>query len=144
MNRHQAEQVASMLNEQNELTIKYSADIVLLDADNYLIHQDSNGNVVACAELREVQWYQYELSHVTVATAHKREGHGRTLLKEAEERARNNNASILQCTIRAGNVPSESLFSTYGFKSVCRFYNLSSKKTVAVWQYVLSVAPAAN
>jgi N-acetylglutamate synthase-like GNAT family acetyltransferase len=142
MDRRQAEQIATLLNEQNQLTVQYTAEKVLEHSDNYLVRLDSAGQVLACAELKKVQWYQFELLHVTVAQEHHRQGHARALVAEAEKKAIELGARILQCTIRAGNTASEELFKSSGFSSVCRFYNPSSKNIISVWQRVLLPPPS--
>jgi N-acetylglutamate synthase-like GNAT family acetyltransferase len=142
MDRSQAEQIAVLLNTQNQLTVQYTADRVLEHRDNYLVRLDDAGHVVACAELKKVQWYQFELLHVTVAQKNHRQGHARALVAEAEKQAIQLGARILQSTIRAGNTASEELFKSSGFESVSRFYNVHSKNIIGVWQRVLSPAPS--
>lgn len=142
MDHHQAEQIAVLLNAQNQLTVPYTADRVLEHRDNYLIRLDDVGQVVACAELKRVQWYQFELLHVTVAQKNQRQGHARALIDEAEKQAIQRGARILQSTIRADNTASEQLFKSLGFESVSRFYNVKSKNIINVWQRVLSPAPS--
>lgn len=144
MDRSQAAQIAKLLNEQNQLTVKYTAEKVLEHSDNYLVRLSSTGHVLACAELKKVQWYQFELLHVTVAQEHHRQGHARALVAEAEKKALQFGARILQSTIRARNTASEELFKSSGFNSVCRFYNPASKNIISVWQRVLSEPPSNN
>ena len=144
MDRSQAEQIATLLNTQNQLTVQYNADRVLEHAGNYLVRMDSSGQVAACAELKKVQWYQFELLHVTVAQQHHRQGHARSLVAEAVDRATKGGARILQSTIRVGNTASEELFKSSGFEAVSRFYNARSSNTIGVWQRVLSEAPSNN
>ena len=144
MDRSQAEQIATLLNTQNQLTVRYDADRVLDHQDNYLVRLDSSGKVVACAELKKVQWYQFELLHVTVAQQHHRQGHARSLVAEAQDRAIEGDARILQSTIRAGNTASEELFKSSGFELVSHFYNARSNNTIGIWQRVLSEAPSNN
>ena len=127
-----------LLNAQNELTVQYTAEMVLEHQDNYLFRLDESGLVIACAELKKVQWYQFELLHVTVAQKNQRQGHARSLVVEAEERAIKLGARILQSTIRADNSASEALFISSGFESVSRFYNVTSKNIISVWQRVLT------
>ncbi len=67
MDGNHAEQIATLLNAQNQLTVQYTASRVLEHQDDYLVRLDDAGQVVACAELKQVQWYQFELLHVTVA-----------------------------------------------------------------------------
>lgn len=140
-NKH-AEQIAMLLNDQNQLVVQYTADRVLEHKDNYLVRLDNSGKVIACAELKQVQWYQFELLHVTVALKNQKQGHARALVAEAERRAIHRGARILQSTIRAGNSASEALFKSSGFKSVSRFYNTKSKNIISVWQRVLSPIPS--
>ena len=142
MDRNQAEQIATLLNAQNQLTVQYTADRVLKCQNNYLIKQDNSGWVIACAELRQVQWYQFELLHVTVAQKNQRQGHARALVSEAVNQAIHRDARILQSTIRADNKASEELFKSSGFEPVARFYNATSKNIIGVWQRVLSPAPS--
>src|SRR6185312_1702884 len=103
MDRSQAEQIAELLNTQNQLAVPYTADRVLQHGDSYLVRLDDSGQVVACAELKKVQWYQFELLHVTVAQQNRRQGYARSLVVEAEKLAILLGARILQSTIRAGN-----------------------------------------
>lgn len=142
MDRSHAEQIAMLLNAQNQLTVRYTADSVLEHQDNYLVRLGDLGQVVACAELKQVQWYQFELLHVTVAQKNQRQGHARALVAEAEGRAIHRGARILQSTIREGNLASEALFKSSGFESVSRFYNVRSKNIIGVWQRVLSPVPS--
>lgn len=67
MDNSHAEQIAMLLNAQNQLVVQYTADKVLEHQDNYLVRLDDSGKLIACAELKQVQWYQFELLHVTVA-----------------------------------------------------------------------------
>lgn len=144
MDRSQAEQIAALLNTQNQLTVHYDADRVLEFQANYLVRLDSAENVIACAELKKVQWYQFELLHVTVSHAHHRQGLARSLISEAQDRAIEGGARILQSTIRSGNTASQELFKSSGFELVSTFYNARSKNIIGVWQRVLSEAPSNN
>jgi N-acetylglutamate synthase-like GNAT family acetyltransferase len=143
MEKRHASQVAKLLNEQNKLTVQYTAEKVLEHADNYLLRFDDSGDVVACAELKFVQWYQFELLHVTVAPTNKRKGLASALVAEAESRARKKGAEILQSTIRKGNEESEGLFGKSGFQAVSTFLNAQSGNLIRVWQKVL-VPPPSN
>lgn len=144
MDHSQAEQIATLLNTQNQLTIQYTADRVLKHKSDYLIRRDEVGLVVACAELKRVQWYQFELRHVTVAKEHQRRGHARALIAIAAKQAVEGSGRILQCTIRAGNTASEELFKSSGFLPVSRFYNARSRNIIGIWQRVLSPPPRSD
>jgi ribosomal protein S18 acetylase RimI-like enzyme len=136
----QAEKIASLLNERNELTIKYTGKRVLEHANNYLCRFSSAGEVIACVEVKKVQWYQTEILHLTVATSHLRQGHAKALLCEAERVARSDAARLLQCTIRVGNIESQGLFEGFGFVHVGTFLNQGSGNNVGVFQKILSNA----
>ena len=135
-----ANQIAALLNERNQLTVKYTRQRVLEHAENYLCRTSEFGQVVACVEVKSVQWYQTEVLHLTVAASEIRKGHAKALLCEAERVSRANGARVLQCTIRESNAESRSLFEGFGFLHVSTFNNPSSGNNVAVFQKVLSSA----
>lgn len=142
MRSDHARQIADLLNQQNQLIVNYTADRVLQHADNYLVRLDQDGQVIACAELKRVQWYQFELLHVTVAQHVQRMGHARSLMAEAATKGAALDARMLQATIRTGNTASERLFESSGFQLVSRFYNVRSGHFIGVWQRVLSPVAA--
>ncbi|PKO51802.1 MAG: hypothetical protein CVU27_05350 [Betaproteobacteria bacterium HGW-Betaproteobacteria-20] len=135
-----AEQIAALLNERNQLTRRYTRVSVLEHADNYICRFSEENNVVACVEVKSVQWYQSEVLHLTVAASQTRKGHAKALLCEAERTAWSRGARLLQCTIRDGNTESRSLFEGFGFSHVSTFNNPISGNNVAIFQKVLSSA----
>jgi N-acetylglutamate synthase-like GNAT family acetyltransferase len=135
-----AEQIAALLNERNQLKRKHTRESVLEHAGNYICRFSKENNVVACVEVKSVQWYQSEVLHLTVAASQTRKGHAKALLCEAERVARSKGARLLQCTIRDGNTESRSLFEGFGFLHINTFNNPSSGNNVAVFQKVLSSA----
>ena len=136
----QADQIARLLNERNELTVQYTRQRVLDHSDNYLCRYSDAGDVIACVEVKKVQWYQTEILHLTVAVPHERRGHAKALLCEAERVARANGARLLQCTIRIGNTASRRLFEEFGFSNVGTFLNQESGNNVGVFQKIVSNA----
>lgn len=120
--------------------MKHTRQLVLEHAENYLCRISESGKVVACVEVKKVQWYQTEVLHLTVAASEIRKGHAKALLCEAEHVSRANCARLLQCTIREGNAESRSLFEGFGFSHVSTFNNPSSGNNIAVFQNVLSSA----
>lgn len=132
-----ADQISALLNERNQLTVKYTRKRVLEHAGNYLCRFSDANEVVACVEVKSVQWYQTEILHIAVAASHTRKGHAKALLCEAERIARANGARLLQCTIREGNIESRALFEGFGFSRVGTFNNPSSGNNVAVFQKML-------
>jgi len=135
LERH-AEQVAALLNERNHLTVKYTAEKVRDEAEAYLLEID-NDVVVGCVEVRYVQWYQWEIRHLSVRSSHEGKGLGKRLIQQAEERALGGGARIVQCTIRVGNIASEESFRRSGYREACCFFNARSGGYIAVWQKVL-------
>jgi len=136
----QSQQVATLLNERNQLTVQYTSASVAEHAGNYLVHLGARDEVLACVEVKRVQWYQCEVLHLTVAAAQERKGHGKALLCEAEKAARARGARLLQCTIREDNSASRGLFENFGFSQVGTFHNKNSGNNVAIFQKVLANA----
>lgn len=137
MTQEQADQVANLLNARNQLQGEYTAEKVLQHADNYLIELHE-GTVIACVEVKRVQWYQWELCHLSVDEAHERKGLGKRLIRRAEDKALKGGARIVQCTIRVGNEPSERAFRRCGYREACCFFNARTDRYINVWQKVLS------
>lgn len=100
----EAEEIAALLNRRNELTVRYTRERVLNQMDDYLCRYGNSGHVIACIQVKTVQWYQCEVLHLTVAKEDEGQGHARVLLLEAERAARLRNARLLQCTIRQDNI----------------------------------------
>lgn len=136
----QAEQIAALLNERNELTVQYTKQRVLEQANNYLCRYSESGQVIACVEVKKVQWYHSEILHLAVALSHEGKGHAKALLCKAERVARTNGARLLQCTIRAGNTASKKLFEGFGFVHVGTFLNQGTGNNVGIFQKILSNA----
>lgn len=136
MERRQADEIAQLLNSRNQLEIPYTAQKVLQHADDYLFDLDAEA-VVACVEIKKVQWYQWEICHLSVAKTHEGQGRGKALIRRAEEKAKTGRARIIQCTIRVGNEASEGAFRRSGYREACCFLNAGTGNHVAVWQKVL-------
>ena len=138
MTPKQAEQVAELLNARNQLQFEYTAENVIRHAENYLFELRDDC-VVACVEVKKVQWYQCEICHLSVSEAYEGHGLGKGLIRQAEDKARRGAARIVQCTIRVGNERSEQTFRRSGYREACCFFNPATDNYVAVWQKVLSV-----
>ena len=79
--------------------------------------------MLACAEVERVQWYQYEIKHVSVIEGKEGQGIAAKVLKTAEQLAITKDARVLQCTIRSNNERSIRLFQSKGYVRVNQFYN---------------------
>lgn len=134
-----ADQIAQLLNRRNQLTRQYTAEMVLQQAGNYLF-EILGTEVVACVEVKRVQWYQTELCHLTVAEAYEGKGYGRALIRRAIETADQQGARLVQCTIREGNTDSERAFLAAGFTKASMFFNARSGNNVCVYQRPIHLA----
>jgi ribosomal protein S18 acetylase RimI-like enzyme len=141
----QADEVAQLLNERNELTgSPYTRPKVLKASTEYRIRLSSAGAVVACVQVKQVQWYQVEVLHLTVAKGAESKGFGKSLIREAECVARAKDARLIQCTIRADNERSCGLFEKCGFRRVNHFFNVKSGNNVGIFQKILEPARASG
>ena len=139
MTHKEAKQIAALLNDRNQLARTYTAADVLAEKEHY-VYELREGEVVACVEHKQVQWYQLEVHHLSVASAWERKGLGSMVYQRTEEFGRSKGACLVQCTIREGNVESEGFFVKHGFAKVGRFLYAPTGNTVGVWQKVL-IAP---
>ncbi len=80
MTGNQAEQIAKLLNDQNQLARQYDRDAILQRKECFVLREDTDGNVVGAVEVVKVQWYQVEIKHLSVASSQQRRGVGRELL----------------------------------------------------------------
>ena len=140
LTQEQAETIAELLNRRNQLTVPYTTQRVLNEVNNYRYRLSPDGNVIACIEIKKVQWYQVEVLHLTIAEDYERKGHAKSLLREAEDIAKAEQARILQCTIRDDNTASATLFESFGFRRVSSFFNERSGNNVGVYQKILVTA----
>jgi len=135
MNRDIAQQIATLLNAQNKLTVVYDADKVLQAADRYIYRLGEDSKVVGAVEVKRVQWYQCEIDHLSVAV--RRRGIGSSLLAEALAKAVHLGTRVAQCTIRVGNKESESFFTKHGFTPTVTFLNRQNGNLVTIYQKAL-------
>lgn len=138
MTEEQAKQIATLLNERNKLVKEYSPDDVLAKEQNY-VYLDEKSIIIACAESKKVQWYQWEICHVSVDKTYEGRGLGSKILKLAEKKAIEGGAKILQCTIRSDNESSLRLFLAKGYTKTTSFFYPNSGNWVHVLQKSVSV-----
>lgn len=137
MTQEQAEQIASLLNRRNQLTKVYHAADVLASANEYEFFIGDEGKIVGCVQVKSIQWYQAEVSHLTLDEGLEGQGHAALLIKKAEATALHAGRRIVQCTIRCDNDKSMVRFKKLGYREVNRFHNVVSENDVAVLQKVL-------
>jgi N-acetylglutamate synthase-like GNAT family acetyltransferase len=136
MNHDIAQQIATLLNTQNKLTVVYDADKVLQAAGRYIYRLGEDSKVVGAVEVKKVQWYQCEIDHLSVSD--KRRGTGSSLLAEALTQAQKLGARVVQCTIRVGNKESEGFFTKHGFTPTVTFLNRDNGNRVTIYQKALT------
>ena len=132
-----ASQISELINSQNELITQYTVQKVLNQASDHL-WETAADRVLGVVRVQRVQWYQAEISHLSVQPDLGRSGIGSTLLKRAEARAVELGARITQCTIRTTNEPSIKFFTKHGYTSAASFYYPYTGNTVMVFQRALS------
>lgn len=135
MNQEQAKQIAALL-KQNDLTIEHTETTVLNSSADYVFIEEES-KIVACAEIKKVQWYQWEIKHVSVAKP--KCGLGKRIVVIAENKAKEKNAKVIQCTIRSDNEASIALFKSSKYSQGITFYNPTSKHDVIIFQKSLTV-----
>jgi ribosomal protein S18 acetylase RimI-like enzyme len=135
-----AKQIAELLNRENQLVIPYTEEKILSTAENYLFESNEGNEVLCCIECKKVQWYQYEVCHLTVNPNYRKKGLGQKILDKAIEHSQSNRSRVVQCTIREDNIASKGLFSKNGFNNVSVFNYPDSGNNVGIWQKVISVA----
>jgi RimJ/RimL family protein N-acetyltransferase len=140
MTKELAAKIAALINERNQLDGRYDTARILKHSGNYEYELDGDV-LIACVEIKDVQWYQWEICHLSVNSAHGRKGHGSRMIQRAEEKAKQGGARIVQCTIRVGNVESEGAFRKHGYTQATCFYNERTKNYVGVWQKVICHHP---
>lgn len=136
MTRAQAEEIATLINRRNQLPLDYTSDDILRKAPNYE-YEIRDSKLIACVERKKVQWYQWEIRHLSVHEDWEGQGVGYAVYSRAETSAHAGGACLLQCTIRDGNDDSERFFQRQGFRRVGGFANASTGNAVGVWQKVL-------
>ncbi len=137
MNKEHSVAIADLLNRRNELDVVYSPEKILKSSENYEFHLNESGKVIAAVEIERVQWYQWEIRHLSVHESHLRMGHGTRLITSAEQKAVKGRARIIQCTIREDNEESKNLFQKNGYRHVSTFYNYRTENNVGIWQKIL-------
>ncbi len=136
MNLSEAGQIAALLNERNQLAGMYTDKSILSCAETY-DYEIVDGEVASCVQRKELQWYQWEILHLSTSEKHEGKGLAYKVYKRTEDRAIANGVQLLQCTIREGNRNSEEFFTRQGFTKVNRFRNNRTSHVVGVWQKVL-------
>ena len=131
MNAHRQE-VISLLNRRSGLP--FSADYeVKVDWSDFIYLLDAAGHVAAVAKVREVMWYETEVTRLCVREDCQGKGWGKRLLLAAERHAREDSHPVLQLTITESNFGAKCLAYSCGFKLTTTFYNRFSGHRVGVW-----------
>ena len=138
MTEEEAKQIADLLNKRNKLVRGYDCEKIMKEEDNYVYLMEGT-DLIACAESKQVQWYQWEVSHVSVNEQFESKGFGSKILLMEEEKAIKSGAKILQCTIRSNNEKSQKLFLSKGYAKTGSFFYSKSGNWVHVYQKSIAV-----
>lgn len=138
MTKNQAQSIANLLNDRNQLSKEYSAADILAKEEQFVMLEEAD-TVIGVAQVKKVQWYQAEIFHVSVNKSHEGKGFGRRILQLAEAKAKALNVRILQCTIRSDNTKSQVLFLKNGYSKTCQFYNVVTRNEVNVYQKAIVI-----
>jgi len=117
---------------------QYDLQTILANQDNFVVITERD-SLLACAEVKYVQWYQSEICHVSVSEGAEGKGYGSQILLLAEAKAIKQGASGLQCTIRSNNSSSIRLFDSKGYTKTVSFVNKKTGNWVHVFQKSISV-----
>jgi len=140
MTIEQATQIADLLNSRNQLSVEYSGHNIIQGKDQ-ISFIENDGLIIACGEFKKVQWYQWEICHVSVLEKFEGNGFGSTIVKRVESKIKDGGGRIAQCTIRNGNHGSELLFLAKGYLKTISFYNSSTGNGVNVYQKNITEFP---
>lgn len=142
-NQHEAAGVAYLLNTRNQLHGEVSAAYVLRSSKNYVrlieVGVNNSGSVVACAQCKQVQWYQSEVCHVSVHPEYEGKGYAKMLVLEAERMAKMQGSLLMQATIRVDNDRSLGLFKHLGYQTTIVVTNPRSGNDLVVLQKSLNL-----
>jgi RimJ/RimL family protein N-acetyltransferase len=136
MTTQEAEEIAQLINNRNHLIKNYTFKDILSKKECYVFIKEDN-KVIACAASNKIQWYQHEITHVSISEHFEGKGYGSRILALAEKKAIENNVKILQCTIRTNNINSIRLFSKKGYKEVNTFFYPKTGNWVYIYQKVI-------
>lgn len=117
-------QIANLINSQNRLERRYTADMVLEKFDNYIYDTLPDYGVIGCVCARRVQWYQAEIRHLSVHPYMQRMGVGLRMLKAAEKKCRNLDVRIAQSTVKTCNMACRSLMKRRKFSEINQFNDI--------------------
>ncbi len=139
MTKDTAQQIADLINSRNDLAKQYSARMILDEAKDYLwdVRADC---VIGAVRVQRVQWYQAEISHLSVHPDNGQSGIGSALLSRAMQQATASGARIAQCTIRDSNKPSIMFFTKHRFIPTIEFFYPPTGNTVRVFQRLITTS----
>ena len=141
MDRNIAEQIAILINEQNELIKPYTTELIQKHSEEYQYKLDRHGDLVCCLRLKRVQWYQGELCHASSRQKERQNTAMYRILERTIQVALEKDIRLLQATVRASNIVPQKFLKSFGFEHTATFYYPVSGNDITVWQKNLSIAP---
>lgn len=129
-------EIKDLINKRNFLSKKITTKQVEDNLGNY-IYLIENNNFIGCVQVKKIQWYQSEICHFSIKEEYEGKGKSNKLIKMAEEKAKNDNSRIIQCTIRENNIKSINFFTKNNYIKVNEFLNKETNNNVLIFQKIL-------
>ena len=85
MTTQEAEEIAQLINNRNHLIKNYTFKDILSKKECYVFIKEDN-KVIACAASNKIQWYQHEITHVSISEHFEGKGYGSRILALAEKK----------------------------------------------------------
>jgi len=126
-----AQQIVNLVNKQNRLHKKLTAESVLEHADQYYYITIGN-KLIGCVKVVDVTWYLCELRHLSVIPEYQHRRIGKHLVTKAIETGKKHYKYVIQLTVREDNLSAISLFKKTGFKQTVNFVNRNNHKLMVM------------
>lgn len=131
-----SEEISDLINKRNSLSKKITSNKIKDNLDKYVCLIENN-TFIGCAQVKKIQWYQSEICHFSIKEEYEGKGKSYELIKIAEDKAKNENSRIIQCTIRENNIKSLNFFSKNNYVIVNKFYNKKTNNNVLILQKII-------
>lgn len=131
-----ATEIEKLVNKRNNLSKKITNKQINDNLVNYVCLVENN-NFIGCVQVKKIQWYQSEICHFSIKEEYEGKGKSYELIKMAEEKAKNENSRIIQCTIRKDNTKSINFFTKNNYIQVNEFFNKNTNNNVLIFQKII-------
>lgn len=129
-------EIKELINKRNFLSKKITTKQIKDNLENYVCLIENN-NFIGCVQVKKIQWYQSEICHFSIKEEYEGKGKSYELIKMAEEKAKNENSRVIQCTIRKNNTKSINFFTKNNYIKVNEFLNRETNNNVLILQKII-------